>query len=61
MITVRVYDNYNSIALQTVDTDDLEGFEFCFETSRVILYDENNFWCHYDMLKRKLCPGMFQK
>ena len=28
MITVRVYDNYNSIALQAVDTNDLEGFEF---------------------------------
>ena len=28
MITVRVYDDYNSIALQTVDTDDLEGCEF---------------------------------
>ena len=24
MITVRVYDDYNSIALQAVDTDDLE-------------------------------------
>ena len=28
MITVRVYDHYNSIALQTVDTDDFEGCEF---------------------------------
>ena len=28
MITVRVYDDYNSIALQAVDTDDLEGSEF---------------------------------
>ena len=28
MITVRVYDDYNSIALQAVDTDDLEGCEF---------------------------------
>ena len=28
MITVRVYDHYNSIALQSVDTDDLEGSEF---------------------------------
>ena len=28
MITVRVYDVYNSIALQAVDTDDLEGCEF---------------------------------
>ena len=26
--TVRVYDNYNSIALQAVDIDDLEGWEF---------------------------------
>ena len=28
MITVRVYDDYNSIALQAVDIDDLEGWEF---------------------------------
>ena len=28
MITVRVYDDYNSIALQAVDKDDLEGCEF---------------------------------
>ena len=28
MITVRVYDDYNSIALQAVDTDDLEVCEF---------------------------------
>ena len=28
MITVRVYDHYNSIALQAVNTDDLEGCEF---------------------------------
>ena len=28
MITVRVYDDYNSIALQAVDTNDLEGCEF---------------------------------
>ena len=28
MITVRVHDDYNSIALQTVDTDDLEGCDF---------------------------------
>ena len=28
MITVRVYDNYNSIALQAVDRDDIEGWEF---------------------------------
>ena len=28
MITVRVYDDYNSIALQAVDTDNLEGCEF---------------------------------
>ena len=25
MLTVRVYDNYNSIAVQAVDTDELEG------------------------------------
>ena len=28
MITVRVHDDYNLIALQGLDTDDLEGFEF---------------------------------
>ena len=28
MITVRVYDHYNSIALQTVEIDDLEGYKF---------------------------------
>ena len=28
MITVRVYDDYNSIAFQAVDTDDLEGCDF---------------------------------
>ena len=28
MITVRVYDDYISIALQAVDTNDLEGCEF---------------------------------
>ena len=28
MITVRVYDDYNFIALQDLDTDELEGFEF---------------------------------
>ena len=28
MLTVRVYDDYNFIALQDLDTDDLEGCEF---------------------------------
>ena len=28
MITLKVYDDYNSIALQAVDTDNLEVFEF---------------------------------
>ena len=28
MIMVRVYDDYNFIALQAVDIDDLEGWEF---------------------------------
>ena len=28
MITVRVYDNYNLIALQELDTDDIESCEF---------------------------------
>ena len=28
MLTVRVYDNYNLIALQDLDTDHIEGCEF---------------------------------
>ena len=28
MITARVYDDYNFIAIQDIDTYDLEGFEF---------------------------------
>ena len=28
MLTVRVYDNYNLIALQGLDTDDIEDCEF---------------------------------
>ena len=28
MLTVRVYDNYNLIALQGLDTDNIEGCEF---------------------------------
>ena len=28
MITVRVYDDYNPMALQAVDLDDIEGWEF---------------------------------
>ena len=28
MITLRVYDDYNFISLQALDTDDLEGCEF---------------------------------
>ena len=28
MITVRVYDDYNFIALQVADIGDLEGWEF---------------------------------
>ena len=28
MITVRVYDDYNLISLQALDTDALEGCEF---------------------------------
>ena len=31
MLTVRVYDNYNLIALQGLDTDDIEGCEFAKE------------------------------
>ena len=28
MLTVRAYDNYNLMALQGLDTDDIEGCEF---------------------------------
>ena len=28
MITVRIHDDYNSIALQAVDIDDFEGCDF---------------------------------
>ena len=28
MLTVRVYDNYNLIALQGLDANDIEGCEF---------------------------------
>ena len=28
MLTVRIYDNYNLMALQDLDTDDIEGCEF---------------------------------
>ena len=28
MLTVRVYDNYNLIAFQALDTDDFEGWKF---------------------------------
>ena len=28
MLTVRVYDTYNLMALQDLDTDDIEGCEF---------------------------------
>ena len=28
MLTVRVYDNYNLITLQGLDTDDFKGCEF---------------------------------
>ena len=28
MLTVRAYENYNLIALQGLDTDDIEGFDF---------------------------------
>ena len=28
MLTVREYDNYNLIALQGLNTDDIEGYEF---------------------------------
>ena len=28
MLTVRIYDNYNLMALQDLDTDDIEGCQF---------------------------------
>ena len=28
MLTVRIYDNYNLMALQDLDTDDIEGCKF---------------------------------
>ena len=28
MLTVRVYENYNLMALQELDTDDIAGYEF---------------------------------
>ena len=28
MLTVRIYDNYSLMALQDLDTDDIEGCEF---------------------------------
>ena len=28
MLSVRAYDDYNLIALQSLDTDDIEGCEF---------------------------------
>ena len=28
MLTVRIYDNYNLMTLQDLDTDDIEGCEF---------------------------------
>jgi len=31
MLTVRVYDNYNLIAFQDLDTDDIEGCEFSWK------------------------------
>ena len=34
MLTVKVYDNYNLIALQGLDTNDIEGCEFS-KNSRV--------------------------
>ena len=37
MLTITVYDNYNIMALQVLDTDDIEGCDFSkkfrFETS----------------------------
>ena len=48
MITVRIYDDYNSIALQAVDTDDLEVWEFSKK------FRAKNSW---DMKKLMSCGG----
>ena len=48
MITVRVFADYNFIALQDLDTDDIEGFEFStkFRTKTI-----------GDMEKPMICVG----
>ena len=48
MLTVRVYDNYNLITLQGLDTDDIEGYEFSKK-----LRDESS----GDMEKLMACVG----
>ena len=47
MITVRVYDDYNSIALQSVDIDEIEGWEFSkkFRAKSNGNMKKNNGWC----------------
>ena len=39
MLTVRVYNDYNFIALQASDTDDLEGCEFSSKFRDEIIRD----------------------
>eukprot|EP00493_Phyllostaurus_siculus_P020798 UN21123 len=45
MLTVRVYDDYNLIAaLQTLDTDELEGCEFSSDTT-IVQTTRNSTYC----------------
>ena len=39
MLTVRVYDNYNLIALQGLDADDFEGCDFSSKVRAEIIRD----------------------
>ena len=39
MLTVRVYDDYNLIALQGLDTDDFGGCEFSMESRAKTIED----------------------
>ena len=40
MLTVRVYDNYNLIALSCLDADDFEGCEFSWKFRAETIKDE---------------------
>ena len=46
MITVKVYDDYNSIVLQAADTDDLEGREFSILFFYFRIRDSRFLGCH---------------